>query len=269
MPGKGLLENTYSGKQNQSFVDLTGGLIMKKRHQETFIRVGLEAFHRLTKYYPLYQSWKDFTLWAACQVANRNIHEQALQGRILSNYPAGTKQLFLAVCNELYNAIVDNPHQNAMLKLMIAMGLDDRDTYADAELSAKNLLLNQIESKYNAGATLESIQRATIDDKDCAINNGSSLIALANIFMALFPRDYQNRVLFVVPEASDRLSHFMAFAQLSIMGFPAYTAPRESIVCDLNGDALFAPKSAVCSPAFFSEYWEEARWESILKVHGI
>lgn len=73
----------------------------------------------------------------------------------------------------------------------------------------------------------------------------------------------------MVPEASDRLSHFMAFAQLSIMGFSVYTAPLESIVCDLNGDALFAPKSAICSPAFFSEYWEEARWESILKVHGI
>lgn len=242
---------------------------MKKQHQETFIRVGLETFHRLSKYCPLYQLWKDFTLWAACQVSNRNIHEQALQGRVLSGYPAGTKQLFLAVYNELYNAVVDNPSQNAFLKLMIAMGLDDRDTYTGVELSAKNLLLSQIEAKSSMGATLENIQRATIDDEDCAMNNGSSLIALANILMATFPRDYQNRVLFVIPEASDGFSHFMAFAQLSIMGFSAYTAPRKSIICDLDGDALFAPKLAICSPAFFSEYWEEARWESILKVHGL
>lgn len=242
---------------------------MERQAQETFVRIGLEAFQRISRYQPLYQCWCDFTLWAACQAGDRDIRQQALQGRALSSYPSGTKQIFLAVFNNLRSAIKAEPGQNAMLCLMNALGLDNRDTYAGAELTAENLLLEQARIQYGRPVTVDMLQQVTVTDLDCAVNNGSTLIAMANIMRRAFPRSYQERLLVVIPEASDKFSHFMAFVQLSMMGISAYTAPRGLTAHDRCGYAIFAPKEAICSPAFFSDYWEEFRWEAFLKANGL
>lgn len=243
--------------------------MVERQAQETFIRIGLEAFQRLSKYQPLYQCWCDFALWAACQAGDRDIHQHALQDQALSKYPSGTKQIFLAVFNNLRSAIKAEPGQNTMLRLMNALELDDRDTYAGAELTAENLLLEQARVQYGRPVTVDILQQVTVTDLDCAVNNGSTLIAMANVMRRTFPRSYQERLLVVIPEASDKFSHFMAFVQLSMMGISAYTAPRKLTVYDSCGHAVFAPKEAICSPAFFSEYWEEFRWEVFLKANGL
>ena len=95
------------------------------------------------------------------------------------------------------------------------------------------------------------------------------MIALANIVSRVFPQNPQEKILFALPEASDGFSQFMAFVQLSLMGFSAYTAPSRFAVWDINGDATFAPKNAICSPGFFSDYWNDARLKSILDANGI
>ena len=243
--------------------------MMGQQPQEVLTAVAQEVFNRLARYQPLYRCWMDFTLWAACQAGDQDIHQRALQGHLLSDYPAATKQLFQSVYNELQSAIFANPRQNAMLGLMIALGLDERDTYMGAELSAEVFLLERAQKQHGPKATLDNIQRTTIMDPDCAVNNGSSLIAIANVIMQTFPRNFQERILFAIPEASDGFSHYMAFVQLSMMGFSAYSAPRGTLAHDIFGEAIFAPKDAICSPAFFSEFWEEARWEAFLKANGI
>lgn len=242
---------------------------MGKAPQNGLALVSREVFARLAKYRPLYECWCDFTLWAACQAGDQDIHQRALQGRLLTQYPTGTKQLFLAVYRELQAVIAANPRQNAMLQIMIALGLNSHDSYLDAEPSAENILIKQFQVKFIPNVGIEYLDHVTIRDKDCAVNNGSSLIAFANTAIRLFPKNPQKRVLFLVPEASDGFSHYMAFVQLSLMGFSAYTAPHGVVVGDAHGDAIFAPKNAICSPAFFSDYWEEGRWEAFLKANGI
>ena len=242
---------------------------MGRAPQTGLALVSRDVFNRLAKYQPLHECWIDFTLWAACQAGEQDIHQRALQGQLLARYPSGTKQLFLAVFRELQAVIAANPRQNAMLQIMIALGLDDRDTYMAAEASAENTLLERMQAQAGPGVDIQSLDHLTVKDTDCAVNNGSSMIALANIISRVFPQNPQQRILFALPEASDGFSQYMAFVQLSLMAFSAYTAPRGSTVWDINGDATFAPGNAICSPGFFSAYWNDARLEAILEAHGI
>ena len=242
---------------------------MGRAPQTGLALVSRDVFNRLAKYQPLHECWIDFTLWAACQAGEQDIHQRALQGQLLARYPSGTKQLFLAVFRELQAVIAANPRQNAMLQIMIALGLDDRDTYMGAEVSAENTLLERMQAQAGPGVSVQALDHLTVKDTDCAVNNGSSMIALANIVSRVFPQNPQEKILFALPEASDGFSQFMAFVQPSLMGFSAYTAPSRFAVWDINGDATFAPKNAICSPGFFSDYWNDARLKSILDANGI
>ena len=98
---------------------------MGRAPQTGLALVSRDVFNRLAKYQSIHECWIDFTLWAACQAGEQDIHQRALQGQLLARYPSGTKQLFLAVLRELQAVIAANPRQNAMLQIMIALGLED------------------------------------------------------------------------------------------------------------------------------------------------
>ena len=171
-------------------------------------------------------------------------------------------------CSKQYSGNF-RPSLQPTLQIMIALGLDDRDTYMGAEVSAENTLLERMQAQAGPGVSVQALDHLTVKDTDCAVNNGSSMIALANIVSRVFPQNPQEKILFALPEASDGFSQFMAFTQLSLMGFSAYTVPGQFAIWDINGDATFAPRNAICSPGFFSDYWNDARLEAILSANGV
>ena len=135
---------------------------MGRAPQTGLALVSRDVFNRLAKYQPLHECWIDFTLWAACQAGEQDIHQRALQGQLLARYPSGTKQLFLAVFRELQAVIAANPRQNAMLQIMIALGLDDRDTYMGAEVSAENTLLERMQAQAGPGVSVQALDHLTV-----------------------------------------------------------------------------------------------------------
>lgn len=228
----------------------------------------LELFEHLPQEGSILDRWKDFLLWAAYQAGEPRMPEA--QSKIITRYGSYSKVLFTQIFRRLCLAVYNNPHQNALLQIAIELHL--ADTYIYDERPAEHIFQEQLSCLTQRAidpsglpSPLSPFDAASLQDADCAVSHGSTLIALSNVIKERCPKTYQEQAILVAAGASDGYSHLMSFIQLSIMGMPTYVLLDGTRVTDYSGLGLFVPENAICSPEFFSDAWTRARWESIIK----
>lgn len=233
----------------------------RKAMIDQWLPVARYRFGLLAQDTSLLMAWADFLLWAACQTAGpRN---ERMQARVIANHGPGANTIFRSLLLELDAVVADDPHQNALLKLAVDLGLAERYIYD--EEAAEQVFLSRA-AQYSepvAGDPLAGIQAISIQDRDCTLTGGSALIALANVVKRRCPKNYQERAILIAGGADDGYSHMVSYVQMALMGMPCYAALDETQVTDASGLGIFAPANAICSPEFSSPFWMQARWKTV------
>ena len=221
-----------------------------------WIPAAQEFFLHLPADVPMLERWKDFLLWTAYQAAEPRKHDP--QAEITARYGRYSKVLFSQIFRILCLAVAENPHQNALLKLCQALHLTGAYTYDES--AAERLLSVQLANH------AEAIGSISLKDSNCASTRGSALIALANVVKRSYPKNYQEKAIFIAAGSSDGYSHLISYIQLSIMGMPAYVLQDDVQIDDYSELGLFIPENAICTPEFFSDAWMKARWKAVVKA---
>lgn len=226
--------------------------------RSNWLNQALEYFSHLPKNISRNQLWRDFLLWAAYQAGEPRLPDA--QAQILAPYGGDIRTLFMGAYRSICLGIAENPHQNAPLMLGNSFGVESEYIYD--EKAAEWFFTQQLAiqtGKPTLKKALSSMDIVTFRADNCDTDYGSSLIGISNVIQAKFPNEYQERALFVATGNPDGHGHLTAFIQLSIMGMPCYVTLDGSEVY-INNQALFAPNTAICSPEFYSEYWDWTRW---------
>lgn len=246
-------------------------------------REAADCFYRMSDDYIARDTWYDFLLWCAYAVGYRP--DIQCQQRILERYPIGHDKLFAKLYYLIICEVNENPSQNVLLRLMDQVHLSGGYEYDEA--SAERLFLTGAASSsvqmvtcesfpsqsilltdtlnicdFDKYLTLQRLGNISLVDNECSRTGGSGLIAAANVYCRYSPAS--NRILLAANDPHDKTFALMSFIQLAIEGMACYTLiDEEYIISPIPHMELFAPPSAICSAAFFSDTWNTTRFQAI------
>lgn len=235
-------------------------------------------------------TWSEAITWLALQVSQHNKNTRRWQLALEGNYPPESRNHFRSLLRFLNCGIDQNPHRNVLHMLMRRLRLaPDEECYNEDD--ARRFLDEDIwtgDSTHWAKVTgrevwtqltidgqtgydeneymdpLAGLEYLTILDDQCAESYGSRLVAAANIWRERQPSDFPNRLLLIAAAPADPACAMMAYIQLTRMGMAAYVLTDNEYQAVLKGqNGLFAPPTALCSPAFAGEVWAERCWKCI------
>jgi len=244
----------------------------------------VKIFAEWAKTYRLDAIWLDFLLWMAIQAGTP--YDKDLADQISGKYPDDIVWKFAYLYNKVSVIVKEQPHQNALLKVMHRLGLAERYVYDESSAERKlldtakeaygkagvnpihTLMGSQVQNQnslndFEKMAMLMGIDAFSVKDIKCSTTYGSFLIAMANVVRNVYPINYPTQVMLIAMDDTENesASALMAFIQMALMGMACYVVLGHT---DIQSDGVyhmeyFAPRNAICSPSFYLEDWNSAR----------
>jgi methylase of polypeptide subunit release factors len=237
-------------------------LQVKTDRQKTIVSI----FNELTRSgrHSRWTIWSDFVAMSACALSLADTAQLEQRRKMYDDaskkYSKNELERFSAMFEEVVDALEENPEQDFLGELFMAMELGNEHNgqfftpypvcKAMAMISADNLE-TLIERKGYASVN------------DCCCGAGALLIALANEARRQGV-NYQERVMFVAQDV-DFTAAMMCYIQLSLLGCPGYV---------IVGNALSTPptepltnQNVWYTPFYFRDIWHYRRvWKSLSEL---
>lgn len=261
-----------------------------------WVRTASDLLYKLSTGREIRMVWKDFLLWSAYQAGRRSGESKIQQKLILNDYPQQKQEMFQQLFRIVSYVTSQWPHQNILLKIMDAVHIAGKYFYD--EHTAREILLNKSDCPLDSTYRWRQMELFEIEDDDsnlwenincihsddmdelsslcrlnmcvfvddrCSISGGSRLIAVANEYREHCPMDFANRMILIASDPKDITFALISFIQMALMGMACYVLTDNDYCISLSCNmGLFAPPTAICSSAYYSDKWNEARMKAII-----
>lgn len=219
----------------------------------------LDTFKQLIYAHRPWDVWRDLIIMNACAISNAvdRTHYDEREKRYLSiikKYTKVEQKLFPELCAYMTMALEDNPEQDFLGKIFMALGLGNTSNgqfftpYSVCQLMSE-IVTNDVEEK------IEQNGYISISDPCCGA--GATIIAAANSIKNKLenrwhPLNYQNHVL-VVAQDIDETVGLMCYIQVSLLGLAGYVKIGNSLSNPITGSD--SRENYWYTPLYFADTW--------------
>lgn len=219
----------------------------------------LDTFKQLTYTHRPWDVWRDFIIMYACAISNAvdKTHFDDREKRYLSivkKYTNTEQKLFPDLCAYISLALEDNPEQDFLGKIFMALNLGNASNgqfftpYSVCQLMA-DVVTDDVEER------IEWQGYISINDSCCG--EGAIIIAAANSIRKKLenrkhPLNFQNHVL-VVAQDVDEIVGLMCYIQVSLLGLAGYVKIGNSLTDPISGSD--SHENYWYTPLYFADTW--------------
>lgn len=223
----------------------------------------LDTFRQLTYMHRPWEVWSDLIVMTACAISNAvdKAHYDEREKRylaIIKKYAKVEQKLFPDLCAYITMALEDNPEQDFLGKIFMALELGNTSNgqfftpYSVCQLMSE-IVTNDVEEK------IEQNGYISISDPCCGA--GATIIAAANSIKKKLenrrhPLNYQNHV-FVVAQDIDEIVGLMCYIQISLLGLAGYVKIGNSLTDPITDTDN--RKNYWYTPLYFADTWTMRR----------
>ena len=219
----------------------------------------LDTFKQLIYAHRPWDVWRDLIIMNACAISNAvdKTHYDEREKRYLSiikKYSKAEQKLFPDLCAYITMALEDNPEQDFLGKIFMALDLGNTSNgqfftpYSVCQLMSE-IVTNDAEKK------IEKQGYISLNDSCCGA--GATIIAAANSIRKKLenrkhPLNYQNHVL-VVAQDIDETVGLMCYIQVSLLGLAGYVKIGNSLSNPITGSD--SRENYWYTPLYFADTW--------------